>query len=81
MVPPYTTGDIVGCGINLVKSELFFTHNGTYFGIFISLIYWVLGNVFDDFDLREYYPIVSLKTENESITFNFGMEKFKFPLE
>jgi hypothetical protein len=26
---PFTTFDVVGCGINFYSKEVFFTHNGT----------------------------------------------------
>ena len=32
----FKTGDIIGCGINFFKREIFFTHNGKYDGKFIS---------------------------------------------
>ena len=31
--PTFTTGDIVGCGLNLIDSTCFFTSNGVYLGI------------------------------------------------
>ena len=32
MMPKFTTGNIVGCGINYFKREIFFTYNGEYTG-------------------------------------------------
>jgi hypothetical protein len=29
---PFTTGDIVGCGIHFGKQEIFFTKNGKHLG-------------------------------------------------
>lgn len=31
-MPKLETGDIIGCGINIIKRELFFTINGTFYG-------------------------------------------------
>ena len=28
----FNNGDVIGCGINFIKKELFFTHNGNYKG-------------------------------------------------
>lgn len=30
--PTYTTGDTIGCGINFMTRELFFTKNGKFLG-------------------------------------------------
>lgn len=30
--PTFTTGDIIGCGVNLVNSTCFYTKNGTHLG-------------------------------------------------
>jgi Ran-binding protein 9/10 len=32
--PKYSTGDIVGCGINFITKEIFFTKNGRNLGIY-----------------------------------------------
>lgn len=48
--PPYTGGDIVGCGINFYTNEVFFTKNGTNLGIAFSSVD----------GLYQLYPTVSL---------------------
>lgn len=70
MMPKFTTGNIVGCGINYFKREIFFTYNGEY-----------TGPAFKDVELKEYYATIGLHSLNECITFNFGNKPFKFDLE
>lgn len=69
-MPKFQTGSIIGCGINYLAKEVFFTFNGQYY-----------GPAFRDVDLLEYYATVSLHSLNENITFNFGAKPFMFDLE
>jgi hypothetical protein len=66
--PSFSSGDIIGCGINFATKSAFFTKNG------ISL-----GSAFESIDFTELlYPCIGLGTMNEKITANFGQEPFAF---
>ncbi|CAA7057842.1 unnamed protein product [Microthlaspi erraticum] len=64
--PTYTTGDIVGGGINYDSQEFFFTVNGTLVG---TVSKYIKGPLF---------PTVAVHSQNEEVTVNFGQEKFAF---
>lgn len=69
--PKFTTGDIVGCGIDFSTGQAFFTNNGR-----------LLGPVFNNLTAAgELYPTVGLRTSNESIRANFGQDPFMFDIE
>jgi len=70
VMPKFTSGNIVGCGINYFKREIFFTYNGEY-----------TGPAFKDVELKEFHATIGLHSLNESVTFNFGNKPFKFDLE
>jgi len=67
--PTFTTGDVIGCGINLVDGSCFYTKNGHHLGI-----------AFKDLP-SQLYPTVGLQTPGEVIDANFGQEPFKFDVE
>ncbi|CAF2125006.1 ran-binding protein M homolog [Brassica napus] len=64
----YTTGDIVGCGIDYVSQEFFFTKNGSLVGTSPKVFKRVL------------YPTVALHSNNEEVTVNFEPQTFLFDL-
>ncbi|CAN6980046.1 unnamed protein product, partial [Brassica oleracea var. botrytis] len=64
----YTTGDIVGCGIDYVSQEFFFTKNGSLVGTSPKVFNGVL------------YPTVALHSKNEEVTVNFQPQTFRFDL-
>uniref|UniRef100_A0A336LYB1 CSON004347 protein n=1 Tax=Culicoides sonorensis TaxID=179676 RepID=A0A336LYB1_CULSO len=70
--PTFTTGDIIGCGVNLVENTCFYTKNGHHLGI-----------AFRDLPVRKtkLYPTVGLQTPGEIVDANFGQEPFKFDIE
>ncbi|KAJ6635769.1 Ran-binding protein 9 [Pseudolycoriella hygida] len=67
--PTFTTGDIIGCGVNLVDNTCFYTKNGHHLGI-----------AFKDLP-AQLYPTVGLQTPGEVVDANFGQEPFKFDIE
>lgn len=58
----YSAGDVVGCGIDWLRREIFFTLNGTH-----------LGTAFTSVSVRDkrVYPTVSLHSNGERVRCNF----------
>ncbi len=48
-MPKFNKGDVIGCGINYFKRQIFFTHNNKYF-----------GPAFTDIEIREFFPTIGL---------------------
>jgi len=67
--PTFTTGDVIGCGINLIDGSCFYTKNGHHLGI-----------AFKDLP-PNLYPTVGLQTPGEMIDANFGQEPFLYDVE
>lgn len=67
--PTFTTGDVIGCGLNLIEGSCFYTKNGHN-----------LGTAFTDMP-PHLYPVVGLQTPGEAIKANFGQEPFVFDIE
>ncbi|CAO3624029.1 unnamed protein product [Cunninghamella echinulata] len=69
--PCFTTGDVIGCGVNFDDGSAFYTKNGTFLGI-----------AFSNIDLnKSYYPAIGLRTPGEHVETNFGHEEFIFDLD
>ncbi|CAI2292536.1 unnamed protein product [Caenorhabditis sp. 36 PRJEB53466] len=66
--PKFGTGDVIGCGIDTLLREIFFTKNGKHLGTALK------GNI----PFEELYPTVGLKTPGEQIHVNFGQVPFVF---
>lgn len=67
--PKFTTGDVIGCAINLVSGECFYTKNGVHLGIAFT---GLSGDL---------YPSIGLKTLGEQVRVNFGAQPFVFDID
>uniref|UniRef100_A0A452RM82 B30.2/SPRY domain-containing protein n=1 Tax=Ursus americanus TaxID=9643 RepID=A0A452RM82_URSAM len=67
--PTFTTGDVIGCCVNLINSTCFYTKNGHSLGI-----------AFTDLPAN-LYPTVGLQTPGEIVDANFGQQPFLFDIE
>lgn len=69
--PCFTTGDIIGCGVNFADNTAFYTKNGSF-----------LGNAFTNINTsKPIYPAIGLRTAGEEMATNFGNEPFVFDIE
>lgn len=68
--PIFTTGDVIGCGYNIVENNCFFTKNGLNLGI-----------AFTDLPNIPLYPTIGLQTPGEKVKANFGLEPFCYDIE
>ncbi|NXP50574.1 RBP10 protein, partial [Heliornis fulica] len=67
--PTFTTGDVIGCCVNLINNTCFYTKNGHSLGI-----------AFTDLP-SNLYPTVGLQTPGEIVDANFGQQPFVFDIE
>lgn len=68
--PTFHAGDVVGCGFDQEKGEIFFTKNGSFLGIAFS-------NVRPDPNL---HPVVGFRSHGSEVSVNFGQWEFMYDL-
>ncbi|KAG5923011.1 hypothetical protein E4U42_005077 [Claviceps africana] len=68
--PEFSTGDVIGCGVNFLDHTAFFTRNGVY-----------IGTASHDVTRSKLYPAISLKKPRERVTVNFGQTPFIFDID
>ncbi|KAK9504990.1 hypothetical protein O3M35_009148 [Rhynocoris fuscipes] len=67
--PKFTTGDIIGCGINFIDKTMFYTKNGKNLGVaFLDIPYLA----------KKFYPTIGFQTKDAIIETNFGQNDFLF---
>lgn len=67
--PKFSTGDVIGCAINFVSGECFYTKNGVHLGIAFTGL------------TGELYPSIGLRTIGEQVRVNFGAQPFVFDID
>ncbi|KAL8692549.1 MAG: hypothetical protein Q9218_002442 [Villophora microphyllina] len=68
--PIFTTGDVIGCGINFMTGCAFFTKNGVH-----------QGTAFRDLKDINVYPSVGMGRPNAQVTVNFGQKPFVYDID
>ncbi|XP_074644705.1 ran-binding protein 9-like [Tubulanus polymorphus] len=69
--PTFTTGDVIGCCVNMIDNTCFYTKNGVNLGV-----------AFSDLPISSnLYPTVGLQTPGEVVEANFGQHPFVFDIE
>ncbi|EMC99168.1 hypothetical protein BAUCODRAFT_64942 [Baudoinia panamericana UAMH 10762] len=68
--PRFSSGDVIGCGVNFRTGSAFFTKNGVY----------LAGVAFNDIKQDGLYPSVGMKKPGEHLRINFGHTPFVFDI-
>jgi len=72
--PTFTTGDTVGCCIDLANGVVFYTKNGEKLGIALNDTTIHIRYAWD------IYPTIGLLSEGEYVRVNFGQTPFTFAM-
>ncbi|KAH8811790.1 hypothetical protein F5884DRAFT_290075 [Xylogone sp. PMI_703] len=67
--PPFSAGDVIGCGVNFRTGSAFFTKNGDHLG---TAFREIRGKLF---------PSIGMKKSGEHIRVNFGQTPFVFDID
>ncbi|KZO99674.1 SPRY-domain-containing protein [Calocera viscosa TUFC12733] len=89
--PKFTSGDVIGCGVDYTLGTAFYTKNGLMIGTSPPSshhqqqqqpAYRSLGPVFSALPAHgPLYPCVGLRSPNESVRANFGQGDFRFDID
>jgi hypothetical protein len=63
----WSSGDVIGCGINFIKDIVFYTKNGQF-----------LGAPFRGIKADEYWATIGIANEDAKFKVNFGAHPFRF---
>lgn len=77
--------DTIGCGVNFLENNAFYTKNGKFLGAFhfilLSKSHHFVAPVFSNLPDHDLYPALGLRTANERVRTNFGETPFRFDIE
>ena len=84
--PQFTTGDVIGCGVNFLTNQAFFTKNGVFLGKSLDTPVSIpthsrSGYAFKDMRETKLFPSVGMKRPNAYLEANFGQRPFCFDID
>lgn len=89
--PTFGNGDVIGCGINFHKGNLFFTRNGNLLSACFCHVPSIattdtalsrsLGTAAQNIKSDRFYPAVGLKRCGDHVRVNFGQSQFVFDID